>query len=61
VGPDLSPELLLDVQVLAVGASVLKHMLNANLLIVVAIPNDRVLRTRGKSVLAISLVDLQNT
>lgn len=57
MGPDLSPEPLLDVRALAVDAIVLKHMLNANLLIVVAILNDRVLQIGGRSALAISLGD----
>jgi hypothetical protein len=54
VGPDLSPTPLLGVQVLVADASVLKHMPNANLLIVVAILNDRVLQIRGRSIRVIS-------
>jgi len=61
VGLDSSLGPLLDVQVLVANASALTHMLNANLLIAVAILSDRVLRTRGISVRAISLRDLQHT
>jgi hypothetical protein len=61
VGRDLSPRPLLDVQALGVDVSVLKHMLNANLLIVVAILNDQVLQIGEKSALAISLGHLRNT
>lgn len=59
VGPDLSPRPLLDAQVLVVSANALMHMLNANLLIVVAILNDRVLQTRGRSAQVISSTTLK--
>ena len=49
VDPNSSPTLLLDAQGLAADASALKHMPNANLLIVEAILIDRDLRTIGKS------------
>lgn len=56
-GLDLSLVLLQDAQVRAADASALMHMPNVNLLSVVAILTDRVLRIRGRSTRSISSED----